>query len=409
MHTILFNGYDIVLFITIYICLLFALITLVARRNTESNEVTAHLWLGLFLLSQAGVAGYVLVLYGEAFNGWVIEYFPSALTILEFGFWAEGPLLLLYTRATLYQQNQFASKDTLLLLPLAIYAFTLVFVFSMHNDNEHPVFLHFLQSDYIQYYEHLRNAVRTCFGLWAFVLVRAYQHRLPNAYSNIDQLRYNWLKLLVAGYVVLRIWSLLYLLLYTLLTVLFGENAINHVDFNVLGVLSNVGQLGLLSSLLYFGLSDSKHLTRVTHQTLVDIEQQDHKHSAPLYTQEQVARVRKHMDKVKPYLTNHLKIDDLAHQVSLSPKLLSSLINNEFGMNFFEFINRYRLKEIKIYLAHPEMKDQSIIDLAFKAGYNSKTSFNRLFKLETGKTPSQYRKEVLSKHYSTVKQIIQTK
>lgn len=403
MHSILFNGYDIVLFITIYICLLFAFISLVARRDSKINVVSAQIWLGLFLLSQAGVAGYVLVLYGEAFNGWVIEYFPSSLTILEFSFWAEGPLLLLYTRATLYQQNQFASKDTLLLLPLAIYAFTLVFVFSMHNDNEQPVFLHFLQSDYIQYYEHLRNAVRTCFGLWAFVLVRAYQRRLPNAYSNIDQLRYNWLKLLVAGYVILRIWSVFYLLLYTVLTVLLGENAINHVDFNVLGVLSNAGQLGLLSALLYFGLSDSKHLTRVTQETLVDIEQQIHKNTAPLYTHEQVARVLKYMEKIKPHLSNHLKIDDLAHQVSLSPKLLSSLINNEFGMNFFEFINSYRLKEIQTYLAEPAMKDQSIIDLAFRAGYNSKTSFNRLFKLETGRTPSQYRKEALQKHCRTAK------
>jgi len=86
-----------------------------------------------------------------------------------------------------------------------------------------------------------------------------------------------------------------------------------------------------------------------------------------------------------------LKIDDLAQRVSLSPKLLSTLINRRFKVNFFEYINSFRLREIKRYLSDPQMSDHSTIELAFRAGYNSKSSFNRLFKLETGMTPSQYR------------------
>jgi AraC-like DNA-binding protein len=50
---------------------------------------------------------------------------------------------------------------------------------------------------------------------------------------------------------------------------------------------------------------------------------------------------------------------------------------------------------VKQHLANPEMAKQSIIELAFLAGYNSKSSFNRLFKLDTGQTPSQYRKHAL--------------
>jgi AraC-like DNA-binding protein len=81
--------------------------------------------------------------------------------------------------------------------------------------------------------------------------------------------------------------------------------------------------------------------------------------------------------------------------VSLSPKALSNLINREFNVNFFEYVNNHRLKEVKQHLANPAMADQSIIELAFLAGYNSKSSFNRLFKLDTGQTPSQYRKHAL--------------
>jgi AraC-like DNA-binding protein len=146
----------------------------------------------------------------------------------------------------------------------------------------------------------------------------------------------------------------------------------------------------LISVLFYFGLADSRHIIRINKETLNDIGKVTNR---PSYSEDQVNRVKLYMEKQRPYLDSMLKIDDLALRVSLSPKLLSTLINRQFEVNFFEYINGYRLKEVKSYLADPEMSDLSAIELAFRAGYNSKSSFNRLFKLETGITPSQYRKE----------------
>ncbi|MFT5757965.1 MAG: AraC-like DNA-binding protein [Alteromonadaceae bacterium] len=388
MKTILFNGHDIVLLVVIYISVLFAAITFFGRRDTSWT----HLWLGFFLLSQAGLAVYVLALYGDGFHHWVINKAPAAFALLELVMWLEGPLLLLYTRSVLYQHLRFQLQDLILLLPLLIYAVTLIVAVMGFEPEQGSSYLRFLRSEYIQFYEHLRNFFRAGFGFWALFIIRAYQRQLPNAYSNLDALCYTWLKFLVIGFIFIRLWGVFNLLTYTLLTFLLDDSGLELINFDLMGIMANYGQLLLVSLLLYFSLADSRHILRVNIETLEGVVKTKNSHG---YTAEQVNRVKRHMEKKRPYLNSQLKIDDLAHQISVSPKLLSNLINREFKMNFFEYINSYRVKEICGYLANPDMSAQSAIDLAFRAGYNSKTSFNRLFKLETGSTPSQYRKTAL--------------
>ncbi|PKI17058.1 helix-turn-helix domain-containing protein [Colwellia sp. 12G3] len=403
MTTVLFNSHDIVLLVTAYICFLFAAMMLLSRHKADST----HFFLGVFLLSQAAISVYVLALYGEAFHHWSVEKIPAIFAMLESVLWLEGPLLLLYVRSAIFQQLHFKKHDLLLLLPLFIYLVVLVAVNIKFEAEQGSDFLLFLRSDYSQYYEHLRNIVRAGFGFWAFFTIRYYQNHLSTAYSNLESVNYAWLKILVIGFIILRLWSESYLLVYTFITAIFDASAVTLIDFNLMGILENYGQLLLVSTLLFFALSDPRNILRVSKETLdgitkadaakTDIDNTDlTKADKPnTYSPEQITRVCSHMEKQRPYLNNQLKIDDLAQQVSLSPKLLSNLINREFNVNFFEYINSYRLKEVCSYFVDPEMDEQSIIDLAFLAGYNSKSSFNRLFKLDTGKTPTQFRKERL--------------
>ena len=59
-------------------------------------------------------------------------------------------------------------------------------------------------------------------------------------------------------------------------------------------------------------------------------------------------------------------------------------------MNFYEFINQYRIDEVKRLMDDPANKHLKLISLAYDAGFNSKASFNRIFKQMTEMTPSQY-------------------
>ncbi len=102
--------------------------------------------------------------------------------------------------------------------------------------------------------------------------------------------------------------------------------------------------------------------------------------------------IRRYMADSKPHLNPKLTIHDLAREVEVQPHQLSKIINREFHSNFFEFINTYRVEEFKKKVCSGEFKNLTILGIALECGFNSKSSFNRIFKESTGITPGDYLK-----------------
>jgi len=98
------------------------------------------------------------------------------------------------------------------------------------------------------------------------------------------------------------------------------------------------------------------------------------------------------MQKEKPYLDSKLSCAMVAGMLDMQPYRLSRLINQSFNKNFFEFINDYRIDEFKQRAADPKNRHFSLLGLALDSGFNSKATFNRIFKNSTGQTPSEFRK-----------------
>jgi AraC-like DNA-binding protein len=94
----------------------------------------------------------------------------------------------------------------------------------------------------------------------------------------------------------------------------------------------------------------------------------------------------------KPYLDNDLTLAQLAEMLKMPKHHLTEVINRKLGKNFFNYINDYRISEVKNLLQDPQCADMTILTLAFKVGFNSKTTFNTFFKKSTQMTPTQYRK-----------------
>lgn len=90
------------------------------------------------------------------------------------------------------------------------------------------------------------------------------------------------------------------------------------------------------------------------------------------------------------YLIEDLSLSDLAHELAIEPYLLTRFINHHLHSTFHDLINAYRIKDAQERLRHAP--SETILDIAFAVGFNSKASFNRIFKKTTGTTPSQYRK-----------------
>jgi AraC-like DNA-binding protein len=111
-----------------------------------------------------------------------------------------------------------------------------------------------------------------------------------------------------------------------------------------------------------------------------------------------VNKIRKYMVIKKPYLDRELTIYDLSIQLRISRHTLSEVINEHMGMNFYNLVNEYRIKEVKERLKSDEYRQLTILAIAYDSGFNSKSSFNTIFKEKTGQTPSEYLAQLNAKN-----------
>ncbi len=105
------------------------------------------------------------------------------------------------------------------------------------------------------------------------------------------------------------------------------------------------------------------------------------------------ARLLEYLSVNKPFLNPDLSLRELASQVDIHPNHLSWLLNNNFGKNYNEFINQYRIEAFKLNAKASKNANLTIEGLAYESGFNSKTVFNTYFKKETGLTPKQFMKQ----------------
>ena len=91
------------------------------------------------------------------------------------------------------------------------------------------------------------------------------------------------------------------------------------------------------------------------------------------------------------YLDPELSLKSLANTLDIHPNVTSKIINEGLGKTFSDCINEYRVLAVKRRLEDPKYDKDSFLAIAFDCGFNSKTTFNRIFKKYSGETPLQYR------------------
>lgn len=92
----------------------------------------------------------------------------------------------------------------------------------------------------------------------------------------------------------------------------------------------------------------------------------------------------------KIYLEPELTLTELAKKLGTNASLLSKVINNSYGQNFNDYVNRFRVEEVIARMTDPQYRHFNLLGIAYDAGFNSKSTFNRAFKKVTGTNPKEY-------------------
>ena len=108
--------------------------------------------------------------------------------------------------------------------------------------------------------------------------------------------------------------------------------------------------------------------------------------------QEVIEQIKKLMESEKPYLDPELNLIDLAKRANMSRSQLSETINHGFQKNFNDFVNMYRIEAFKKMIAAEKHEQLSLLGIAYECGFNSKATFNRVFKKLTQTSPTEFLK-----------------
>ncbi|HEY6915840.1 MAG TPA: helix-turn-helix domain-containing protein, partial [Paludibacter sp.] len=102
----------------------------------------------------------------------------------------------------------------------------------------------------------------------------------------------------------------------------------------------------------------------------------------------------RHMVEKKPFLNPELKQADIAAELNFSVHEISQVLNTLIQLNFSDFINSYRIEEVKERIASGKYTRYTVSAIAEQCGFNSKTTFYRAFKKSMGVSPSEYFKDI---------------
>lgn len=94
------------------------------------------------------------------------------------------------------------------------------------------------------------------------------------------------------------------------------------------------------------------------------------------------------------YLDPDLSLRSVADRLSTNTKYLSQVVNRQAGVNFQQFINKYRVDKVKEKLNKKEFQNLTLYGVALKCGFKNKSTFYKVFKDITGETPRSYLKKL---------------
>lgn len=109
---------------------------------------------------------------------------------------------------------------------------------------------------------------------------------------------------------------------------------------------------------------------------------------------ELAAALDRTMDETRAYRSTDLSLADLARRLDVPPHHLSETLNAGHGRNFYDYVNGWRVQDVKRRLEDPADDHFTVLALALDAGFASKSAFNATFRKHVGMTPSEYRSRV---------------
>lgn len=366
--------------------LIFAFLLLSKYRRKRN---ISDLFLALILL----LTCYSQTCYTVGFMGWYDEFRTTKINYFLYNIGiALAPLIYFYVKSVTTSNFKFRKKDW--------WHFAFAFVFILYRlsiftyDALQPGF-HETQNGFLKInvdeaiVQPVMSFIEFPFMLLylAFTLQLFYNYRkkIKQYFSNTYKLELNWILSFLVLFTLMFIYDTIQTIIGAFVTDL---NYQQRWWLNLLGALIT----------LYIGIkgyfTDTTKLKKLNFtfspslEAIPEITRNNHK----IVSRRDMAMVKRLMEEDKVYLNPELNLSDLAEQANMSRAQLSEIINSGFNKNFNDFVNMYRVDAFKSMIRENRHQQLSLLGIAQECGFNSKATFNRVFKKLTTHSPTEYLK-----------------
>lgn len=323
-----------------------------------------------------------------------------------------GPTFLLYVRSLFYHPKGLVRRHLLHYLPLAINLLIIdaQLVFYGITETDLP---HYLQVIMDTEWVFIFRMLYLLFYVWLSIrILNEYQEAIKGYFADLSEVNFEWLRAFLFGTIVVISIDLAT----SCFEMIFGERSWDTGYLTVFGMIILIGYLG------YHGITQANILLPdflwVRQQELAEIPLEQEAQTLrqaqrgpqvqgtlksmeaslptpPLPDAEELAdRLAMILVNDEAYLDEELTLGKLAALLPCPDKKLSQLLNQHLDTSFYDIVNHHRIEAVKAMMSEDTYGRKPIIEIAYACGFKSKTSFNRVFKKMTGRTPGEWRAKV---------------
>jgi AraC-like DNA-binding protein len=373
-----------VLLIFFFNAILFSYLLLKKGVNENKKD---HKWLAAFIF----LGGLYLCPFMLGYANWYsITSYRQILFFVPFQqLFLIGPILYIYTKTLLNPHFKFTHEDYIHFLPALAYLIysLVVFVYDKFLVNEFYFYADGKDKD-LDFWYQMTGLMSMLFYLFRSIqYYRKYRRLSVQEVSFADEIAYKWINHFTIAFSAILLLRVLFFILNPEWGN-FGSKYWYYLCFSIL--------------LLYIAISGYSNAIRTTiafsSKDLPELEPSN-ENNGPVAKNEPVdsEAIQKWKEKIillfkekEVYKNPNLTLTDVALHLNTNRNIVSKAINQEFNMNFNDFVNKKRAEAVIEKLKQEEHHTSTLLGITLDCGFNSKTIFNRAFKKHTSLTPNQY-------------------
>jgi AraC-like DNA-binding protein len=303
-----------------------------------------------------------------------------------------GPVVYFYTKSLLNSSFKFSKKDWIHLIPSLLYLIysLVIFITDKLILDEYYFYADGRDKDLANWYQVAGLISMLFYLVLSLHYYENYKKLVFDTVSYAETILFRWIRNFMIAFLSILILRVLFFILNPNWGE-FGSQFWHYISFSfVFYYISINGYSNTIKATVFNHTKKEINVFSQEETSKINSQESPIKKDIELWKQKLLTIITER----KLYTNPRLTLSEVAQELKTTSKVVSSIVNTGFQMNFNDFINHYRIEAVKEKLHQGEQHTTTLLGIAYDCGFNSKATFNRAFKKSTSLSPKDYLEKI---------------